>query len=114
MLNPEDEAVPLLAESTRIFLEIGDPLYVATNLCRFARVLAVDGRAEPAAQVLARAELGHEEIGLAIDPWLVTFNHETRVLIHAGLDDAAYADASTRGRKLTNDEAVALALNELE
>jgi predicted ATPase len=109
-----DEAVPLLAESTRIFLEIGDPTYVATNLSRLARALAVDGHAEPAAQVLARAELGHEEIGLAIDPWLVSFNHETRVLIHAGLDDTAYADACTRGRKLTNDEAVALALNELE
>jgi tetratricopeptide (TPR) repeat protein len=42
-----DEAVPLLAESTRIFLEIGDPTYVATNLCRFARALAVDGQPSP-------------------------------------------------------------------
>jgi tetratricopeptide (TPR) repeat protein len=109
-----DEAVPLLAESTRIFLEIGDPVYVATNLCRFARALALDGLAEPAAQFLARGEAGHEEVGVAIEPWLVTFNDETRALIHAGLDDAAYADACARGRKLTNDEAVALALNELE
>jgi tetratricopeptide (TPR) repeat protein len=107
-----DEAVPLLAESTRIFLEIGDPSSIATNLCRFARALAVSGRVEAAAKVLSRAEAAYEETGSAIDH--VKFNDETRTLIHASLDDAAYTDACARGRRLTNDEAVALALNELE
>jgi hypothetical protein len=36
-----ERAVPMLAESTRIYQELGDPFWVATNLCRFALALAL-------------------------------------------------------------------------
>jgi predicted ATPase/class 3 adenylate cyclase len=106
-----EEAVPLLKESTRIFLELGDPSFVAGSLCGFARALAVSGHAEAAAEVLARGEAMYEELGLG---WHVTFKDETRALIRDQLDEYRYAAACERGRALTADEAVALALKALD
>jgi predicted ATPase/class 3 adenylate cyclase len=105
-----EEAVQLLKESMGIYLELKDPEYIAASLCRFARVLALSGSVAAAAQVLARAEALYLEIGRTIDRWLVTFNDETRTAIRDRLDEAAMARAAEEGRKLTVDEAVALAL----
>ena len=106
-----EEAVPLLRESMRLSFELTAPDQIASNLCLFARVLALTDRAEAAAQVLARAEATLEELGIR---WYGEFNPETRALIRAQLDESSYSAASERGRRLAPEEAVALALRELE
>jgi predicted ATPase/class 3 adenylate cyclase len=106
-----EQAVPLLRESTRIFGELADPLQIATNLSLLARALVVSGRAEAAAQALARAEATFDDLGVHR---LIRFNPETRGLIRAQVDETDYSEASERGRKLTLEKAVALALRELD
>jgi len=104
-----EEAVELLKESTRIFFELKDPLYIAMNLCRFARVLAISGHAREAAQLLSRAEALQAEIGRVIDFFsMAKFNDETRAFNRAQLDETAIARAAEEGRKLTVDDALAL------
>jgi predicted ATPase len=106
------EAVELLGESMRIYLELKDPEFIAANLCRLARVKALSGHPLESSQLLARAEALYQEIGRAIDPWLVKFNEETRTTNRGRLDETAIASAVEEGRKLTVDQAVALALEE--
>ena len=43
----------MLKDSLRILLDLGDRLGIAENLGRFARTLAVGGRAGAAAQILS-------------------------------------------------------------
>ena len=84
-----------------------------TDYGRFARVLACAGRAEAAARVLAAGEALHEEMGARPMAWLQRGNDEALDLVRTRLDDAAVAEAFERGRRLTVDEAVELALHEL-
>jgi tetratricopeptide (TPR) repeat protein len=108
------EAVPLLKESTRVFLELKDPEFLAFNLCRLARVLAASGYAEPATMLLGQAESLFEAMGTTMtDAWLGTMNDETLAMIRAQLDDAAYTSARERGKALTPDAALSLALEVL-
>ena len=84
-------------------------------VCRFSRVLAFAGRAEAAARVLAGGETLYEDVGASqIGGWLRRSNDEALTLIRAQLDEAAFAEAWEQGRKLTADEAVALALESLD
>jgi hypothetical protein len=108
-----DEGLPLLEESTRIYREIDNPPFIGVNLCRYARALAIVEKPAPAAEVLARALGLYEEIGAGVDPWLAKYNEETRELIRAELDDDSYAAACERGRELTVEGAVELALEAL-
>jgi predicted ATPase len=108
-----EEGLPLLEQSTRIHREIGDPESIAVNLCRYARALAIVEKPAPAAEVLARALGLCEEIGREVDLWLLKYNEETRELIRAKLDDDSYAAARERGRELTVEGAVELALEAL-
>lgn len=54
-----------------------------------------------------------EEVG-SHSGWIQRMNEETIRTIRAQLDEAAFAEAWEEGRKLTADEAVALALESLE
>jgi hypothetical protein len=76
---------------------------------RFARTLAFAGRAATAAQLLSCFATLHEEVGGA-EAWVTRDKEETLTAIRAQLDEAALAEAWEQGRKLTADEAVALAL----
>jgi hypothetical protein len=60
---------------------------------------------------IAGAETLHEETGAEVAGW-VAFNTETRTMIRAQFDDAAYAAACERCRKLATDDAVALGVFE--
>ena len=53
-----------------------------------------------------------EEIG-ARPPWFARISRKTLAVIHAQLDDAAFAEAWEQGLTMTADEAVALALDSL-
>jgi predicted ATPase len=112
-----DEAVPLLVEAHRVqrhvYANLPDRYWGAVLLCRFARALALDGRASPAAQLLSCFESILAETGVHLERWLERMNDVTLALIRGRLDEAAIAEAWERGRPLTYDEAVALALDEL-
>ena len=97
-------------ESLRILHGLGDRPAIAGSLGRFARTLAVAERAGMAARLLSSSETLREEIGSASVPWVAKMNEETLSAICAQLDEAAFAEAWEKGRALTIDDAVALAL----
>ena len=109
-----EEAASLMTEAYELNRELGDRFRDAIIVCRFARVLAFAGRAEPAARLLAAGETLHEEMGASPMGWLRRGNDQALVLIRERLDEAEFAGAWEQGRKLTADEAVALALESLD
>jgi tetratricopeptide (TPR) repeat protein len=109
-----EEAASLLKEAYELNRELGDRFREAVLVCRFARVLAFAGKAGDAARVLATGETLYEEIGATPMGWLKRANDEALTLIRAQLDEAAFAEAWERGRTLSADGAVTLALGELE
>ena len=103
----------MLREAHELNRELGDRYREAVIVCRFARVLALAGRAEAAAQVLATGEMLHEEMGSSPMAWLKRGNDEALALIREELDETALAEAYEHGKSLTAAEAVALALDSL-
>jgi predicted ATPase len=108
------DAFSMLERAYRIDREVGEAVQTALDLCRFAHALAADERAGAAVRVLSRAEAFREELGATFLPWAVKLNEETLRAIRRQLDEAAFAEAWEEGRKLTLDEAVALALSEVD
>ncbi|HYV02107.1 MAG TPA: adenylate/guanylate cyclase domain-containing protein [Actinomycetota bacterium] len=107
------DAVRLASELTRLCGESGDRNEIAVQLCRGSAALAVAGKAHAAARLLSCSEALHEEMGLSILPYLARANEGTLQVIRSQLDETALAEAWEEGRKLTTQEAVALALAEL-
>jgi predicted ATPase/DNA-binding SARP family transcriptional activator len=92
------DAVSLLKEGHRILCEINDLLLIAAVVGRFASALAITGRAAIATQVLSCSAALMEEIG-AQPPWFAKISRKTLAVIHAQLDDAAFAKAWEQGRR---------------
>jgi non-specific serine/threonine protein kinase len=107
----DESVVSMLRESHRLHLKLGDPLQTAFDVFRFAALLAAQGRAETATQVYSSADALCEEIGVSLHSWDPAFIDEMLATIHAQLDTATFDEAWERGRALTVDEAVALALD---
>ncbi|MBA3366851.1 MAG: hypothetical protein H0U03_13885 [Actinobacteria bacterium] len=107
------DAVPMLEESHRLYRELGDPLDTAVNLCRFARALACEGKAGPAAQLVSSYEALCEQIGANVQ-WAAEMNEGTLATVRTELDEAEVDGAWGQGQTLTADEAVRLALDCLE
>jgi predicted ATPase/class 3 adenylate cyclase len=108
-----DEAVAQVKEATRLHREIGELWYLAYDLSTFARILALRQGAATAARLLAAVETLQEQFGMS-EPWLTEMNEETLSSIQKQLDEHEIAHAWAEGRKLTPDEAVALALQALD
>jgi non-specific serine/threonine protein kinase len=108
-----EDAVSMATESLRIYHDLGDPHGVAIELRRCACAFALKGRARTAARLLASAEALHEEIGGTM-PWVARMTEEAVATIRTQLDEGAFAEAWEGGRKLTADEAVAVALDSLD
>jgi predicted ATPase len=104
-----DDSLSMLAESLRIKRDLEMPGLIVENLSRLAETLAVAGRAETAAQLLAAAEALREEIG-GSHSWVIEVNEKTLTQLRMQLDDATLAEARENGRRLTVEEAVAFAL----
>jgi hypothetical protein len=100
----------MLRESLAILTELDDRLGIGENLARFARVFVVAGRADTAAELLAGLEVLYDETGAGVLTWVAKLNEETLGLMRSELGDESMAEAFDRGRRLTVDEAVALAL----
>jgi hypothetical protein len=67
-----------------------------------------------AARILSRSKALYEEVGASVAPYLAEMNEETITSIRAQVDEAAFAEAWEQGRKLSVDEAVALALDSVD
>jgi predicted ATPase len=104
-----DEALSMLAEALRIKRELDMPELIVESLCRFAYMLAIGGRAEVAALLLAADQELREELGGGF-AWVTETNDETLARLRTQLDERTLEAALAKGRKLTPDEAVAIAL----
>jgi non-specific serine/threonine protein kinase len=107
-------AVRLLRQAIRINQRLGDRVMAATNIGRLAYALARAGKAHTAAQLLAASAALIEEVGARPRAWAVEQNEQTGNILRTELGDAAFAEASEEGRKRTLDEAVALALGDVD
>jgi hypothetical protein len=91
-----------------------DRYWHAILVCRFARALALCGRATAAVQLLGSFEALMEELGISsVEAWVQRMNDDTLAAARTALDEAGTAEAWEQGRRLTADEAVALALDRL-
>jgi hypothetical protein len=104
------DAFTLLKESLPLRCGLRDPFHLADTLSRFASALAAAGSAETAAHLLAYSEKLLQEAGLARPGWSAKARDETLDAVHSQLNEAAFAEAWEAGGSLTQDEAVALAL----
>jgi hypothetical protein len=105
-----EDAASMLKSSLRIHARLRDVLDTAVDLCRFASVLARQGRAGTAARLLASFESLGDEVGIRRSQ-VVEMNETTLAAIRMQLDDDAFADAWQQGRKLTVGAAATLALD---
>ncbi len=103
-------ALPKLVESWEIFRALNHPFEIAVVLCRLAWVLARSGHPDAGTQVLARSLLVYEEISAPVPAWIRPTHDEIVADIRAQIDAEGYEDALGRGRLLTIEQAVALAL----
>ncbi|MDH5223340.1 MAG: hypothetical protein OEW46_01020 [Actinomycetota bacterium] len=114
-----ESAVPLLVEAQRLQQgrsAMPDRYNSVTNVCRFARALALKGKAAGAIRLLASAEAAYEELDVHQgqgEGWIRRMNDETREMASASIDEATAAREAVEGRKLTIDQAVTLALDTL-
>jgi tetratricopeptide (TPR) repeat protein len=109
-----EEALALLEEAYRLDREYGDPFEIANDLAYFGRAVAFADRAAVAVRLVSLHEAMYDELGLARMSWVVKIRDEAISRARTQLDDSAFAEAWDEGRKLTPDDAVALALREPE
>ena len=108
------DASEMLREAIRIDHSLGNVLDVTLDLGRLASVLALTGRAGEAARLLSASEGLTEKLGAEVSWWAARRNQQTLTTIRTRLDEASAAKARERGRALTVDEAVALALEAVD
>lgn len=109
--RPED-AFPLLEAAYRIHRDLGESLEVATDLSRFAAALASVGKAEKAEKTVELSSLSdalREELGARV-PWVERLAEQARAEAQAQLGPRVFEAAWARGKRLTPDAAVAIAL----
>jgi predicted ATPase/class 3 adenylate cyclase len=105
-----DDGLALLAEALAINLERGDRQHVAIDLGRVAYALAHVGRLADAARMLAASRGAFESIGAAVPFWAAERDGTTLERIRAALPDDEVERATTEGRSMSVEEAVALAV----
>jgi hypothetical protein len=100
----------MLREAIRFHRDLGAVLELAVDLGRLASVLAVAGSVGAAAELLSSSQALTDKLGAGVTWWASRRNAQTLATIRAQLDEAAVAEAAERGRALTVEEAVSLAL----
>jgi tetratricopeptide (TPR) repeat protein len=108
------DALSMLKEAYHIDRDVGEVREIADDLCRFGEALAAAGRTGTAVRLLSSSEALRRKIGAQAPSYITEMNARTLTTIHAHLDAAAFAEAWEQGQALTPDEAVALALGELD
>jgi predicted ATPase/DNA-binding SARP family transcriptional activator len=105
-----DDALAMLRESVAAFRERGDRVGIEQSLAAFASVLARAGSLRTAARLVGTCEELRERIGSDSIPGVAVMNRETVATVRGSLGDDALAEELARGRALTVDEAIELAL----
>jgi tetratricopeptide (TPR) repeat protein len=108
-----EDAVSLAAESVRLYRDLGDLGGIAIELCRCADITALMGRSDVAVRLLGSSEALREEIGLSMRPWLDAEIQRTLTRVRGELDESTFALEWDRGRRLTPNAAILLALESL-
>jgi predicted ATPase/class 3 adenylate cyclase len=104
------DAGQMLREAIRLHRDLGAVLELAVDLGRLASVLAVAGSVGAAAELLSSSQALTDKLGAGVTWWASRRNAQTLATIRTQLDEAGVAEASERGRALTVEEAVSLAL----
>ena len=105
-----DDAAALLAGSFRIDRDLGFTIFVAVDLVRFAALHVARGAPSIAARLLARADALRDEFGFSLEAWAEEERRDTLAAVHAAFDEAEFERAWDEGRRLSLDEAIALAV----
>lgn len=83
------------------------------SLCgRAAAIAVLPGRAETAAELLAFFETLRDQIGVG-EAWVARMNEQTLAAVRDRIDEEELARAWERGRLLSLDQALVLALDAL-
>jgi hypothetical protein len=106
-----DDAWEMVEDAYAIHQEFGFAAFLSVDLMRFAAILIRFGKADTAAQLAARAARLAEDLTAVDEPRTARERDETTALIRTQLDDAAFAEAWSRGRELSLDDAFSLALD---
>ena len=109
-----EEALSMKRDALRLNVELGNPHTVLDGLGRIAMTHAYAGRCSLAAQLLSASLALHEEAGLVVPLYQRRRNEKTLEVLHEQLHEASFAEAWEQGTHLTLDEAVALALEDIE
>jgi len=111
-LMPEDpaQALTLLEESLALSHDIGHRWLTVRGLEDLAAVRAPTDRADVSAQLLGASESLRDAFGLARSSWLEDAVNATAAAARERLGPAAFDAAWSKGKAMTVDEAVALAL----
>ncbi|MEO5704559.1 MAG: adenylate/guanylate cyclase domain-containing protein [Candidatus Limnocylindrales bacterium] len=110
--RPRD-AILMLEEAYQISRDTGDRWRLTHIASGLARAFAAMGAAPVATRLLSSEKALFEEIGGKAPPTLTRVDEVTLALVREQLSEAAFTEAWEEGRKLTTDEAVALALESL-
>lgn len=105
------DACSMLRAALRIEHDQGSVLDVAVNLGRLASVLALAGTVATAARLLSSSEALTLGLGASVPFWAKDRNEKTLAIIRAKLDEPTLGKALEQGRRLSVDEAVALAMD---
>jgi predicted ATPase len=109
-----DDALTMKRDALRLNFELGDTQHVLDGLGRIADTHAHAGRGQVAAKLVSASLALHEEAGLAVPLYQMRRNEAMLEVIHEQLNKAAFSEAWEQGARLTLDEAVALALGDME
>ncbi|HET8652564.1 MAG TPA: adenylate/guanylate cyclase domain-containing protein [Gaiellaceae bacterium] len=107
------DALPMLTEAYELHLgqpDLTDRFQTVILVCRFARALALAGRAVDAARLVGAAPGQFEKLGIRMESWVATINEGTLELVRDELEEAAIEQAFMEGRQLSADEAIEVAL----
>ena len=109
-----ESALELKRQSLRLSRELGDVQHVLDSLSRIAHSHAHAGHAELAARLLSASLALHEEAALSVPLYQERERDEILDILRRQLDEAELADAWERGKELSVDDALALALDALD
>jgi hypothetical protein len=105
-----DEAAAMFREGIRSDHARGETLEVAIDMGRLASTLVLMGQARDTARLLGASAALTESMGIARAWWDVKRNEETIAQLRQQLGEEELAAATEQGRRLSLEDAVALAL----
>lgn len=108
------DALSMLTDTLRLYRELRAPVSTAESISHLARALAAAGNFDHAARLVACSETLLEEVEVAVPSEMARRHQKLLPTIREKLDEATFAEAWEQGRRITVDEAVALALASLE